>query len=339
MHESSNDHIINVTKWLEMRRRLQGSKTFDDLAQREINRERAHWQAVLTRILASVQYLSQNTLAFRGTNAKLYEPNNGNFLGLIEIIAKFDPTIQEHIRRVKNNEIHDHYFGPSIQNEIISMMANNVKNAIIHDVKTSKYFAVILDCTPDMSHQEQMSLVLRFVNMTSQDVSIREHFLDFIQTTDQTGQGLSDSLLASINRMGLLISDCRGQGYDNGANMKGQSKGVQARILRLNPRAFFTHCGCHSLNLVLGDMARSCPKAMTFFGVVQRIYTLFASSTKRWQTLKTHSSITPKPLSNTRWECRTESVKAIRYQTSQIRDALQEMKAMIQKLKAKLSLL
>ncbi len=73
MHESSNDHIINVTKWLEMRRRLQGSKTIDDLAQREINRERAHWQAVLTRILASVQYLSQNTLAFRGTNAKLYE--------------------------------------------------------------------------------------------------------------------------------------------------------------------------------------------------------------------------------------------------------------------------
>ncbi len=83
-----------------MRRRLQGSKTIDDLAQREINRERAHWQAVLARILASVQYLSQNTLAFRGTNAKLYEPNNGNFLGLIEMIAKFDPTIQEHIRRV-----------------------------------------------------------------------------------------------------------------------------------------------------------------------------------------------------------------------------------------------
>lgn len=40
---------------------------------------------------------------------------------------------------------------------------------------------------PDMSHQEQMSPVLRFVNMTLQEVSIREYFLDFIQTTDQTG--------------------------------------------------------------------------------------------------------------------------------------------------------
>ncbi len=99
------------------------------------------------------------------------------------MIAKFDPTIQEHIRRVKNNEIHDHYFGPSIQNEIISMMANNVKNAIIHDVKTSKYFAVILDCTPDMSHQEQMSLVLRFVNMTSQEVSIREQYNEFTHSS------------------------------------------------------------------------------------------------------------------------------------------------------------
>lgn len=31
---------------------------------------------------------------------------------------------------------------------------------------------------------------------------------------------------------GIDISDCRGQGYDNGANMSGKSKGVQAQILK-----------------------------------------------------------------------------------------------------------
>jgi hypothetical protein len=61
-------------------------------------------------------------------------------------------------------------------------------------------------------------------------------------------------------------------------------------------------CACHSLNLTLCDMAKSCGKAISFFGVVQRIYVLFASSTKRWSTLLEHvKNLTVKSLSNTRW--------------------------------------
>ena len=188
-------------------------------------------------------------------------------------------------------------------------------------------FFIILDCTPDMSHKEQMSLVLRFVNMSSQElgVSVEEHFVDFFVTTDQTGKGLTASILAELESLGLDLKDCRGQGYDNGANMKGQHNGVQAHILRLNPLAYFMPCGCHSLNLMLGDMAKCCPKAMTFFGIIQRIYTIFSNSVKRWEILKAHVSLNVKPLSETRWECRVESVKVIRYHIKEIKDALLEV--------------
>jgi len=40
-------------------------------------------------------------------------------------------------------------------------------------------------------------------------------------------------------------------------------------------------CARHSLNLTLCDMAKSCGKAVSFFGIVQHIYVLFASSTKK----------------------------------------------------------
>jgi len=41
------------------------------------------------------------------------------------------------------------------------------------------------------------------------------------------------------------------------------------------------------INLVLCDMANSCPKATYVFGVLQRIYTLFSSSTKGEKVYKT----------------------------------------------------
>ena len=60
-----------------------------------------------------------------------------------------------------------------------------------------------------------------------------------------------------------------------------EKKGVQKRIIDINPKAFYTPCGCHNFNLVLCDVANSCPKATSFFGVVEHIYTLFSSSTRR----------------------------------------------------------
>ena len=38
----------------------------------------------------------------------------------------------------------------------------------------------------------------------------------------------------------------------------------------INPRAYYISCGCHNLNLVLGDMANSCTRVVFFFfGVLQ----------------------------------------------------------------------
>ena len=85
-------------------------------------------------------------------------------------------------------------------------------------------------------------------------------------------------------------------------------------------------CACHSLNLTLCDMAKSCGKAVSFFGIVQRIYVLFAGSTKRWNVLLKHvPSLTVKSLSNTRWESRIKSVSAIIYQATELRLALSKL--------------
>lgn len=103
-------------------------------------------------------------------------------------------------------------------------------------------YSIIIDCTPDTSHSEQLTFVVRFVKKN--EAVICEHFLGFIPINDSTGKGLSDCLLNVLAELKLNINDLRGQGYDNGAKMRGKHNGVQKRNLQINPRAFFVPFMC-----------------------------------------------------------------------------------------------
>ncbi|XP_020249354.1 zinc finger MYM-type protein 1-like [Asparagus officinalis] len=326
-HESNPEHCANVVKWVDLQKGLKLKATIDKDIEAQIEKEKTRWKMILVRIIAVVKTLSRNGLPFRGTNEKIYEKNNGLFCQLIEFLAEFDPIMQDHVRRVVDKEVQNHYLSHKIQNELIILLANEIKAKILDKISKAKYFSVILDCTPDLSHEEQMSIVIRCVDIEdTNQVKVEEFFLGFIKVDDTSGLGLFNQLEDTLNELNLNIDDIRGQGYDNGSNMKGKHQGVQRRLLDINPRAFYTPCGCHSLNLALCDMAKSCVKARNFFAYVQKVYTLFAGSTHRWDVLKTYvKGLTPKPLSVTRWESHVESVKAIRYQAPELRDALIEI--------------
>lgn len=117
------------------------------------------------------------------------------------------------------------------------------------DLKKSKYYSVTVDFTPDETHMDQLTIVLRYM----EGVNPIERFLTlihFIPNCGHIGIEIANALLQILEHYNIDIRNCRNQSYDNAANMSGKYQGVQALIKNKNNFAVFVPCVRHSLNLV-----------------------------------------------------------------------------------------
>ena len=323
-HENSEDHRDALLVYLTRKR----GSTLDSKLEEQIKAERQYWRHVLERVIAVICTLAERGLAFRGEDETFGSPNNGNYLGLLELIAKFDPFLSNHIAQYGNKGSgRTSYLSKTICDELIQLMADRVRGSILEDLKKAGYFSFSVDSTPDLSHVDQLTVIIRFVS--PDDGSPIERFLTFLELENHSGEGMAELVVSYLTEECKIdFSKCRGQSYDNAANMSGKYNGMQQKILERNQHAIYIPCAGHSLNLVGRAAVDCCLDAVNFFSIVQETYNFFSSSTHRWAVLTSFlpaGAKVPKGLSDTRWEAHSKAVLAIKENYSSITEALDDL--------------
>lgn len=350
-HENSVVHVRACFVYDSWKKGVQVDNLLEFGNQQNIQR----WREIIKRIIDVIIMLATCDLPFRGHregSVGTVSTNKGNFIHILELLAKYDPLLESHL---KNNTNRDKYLSPKIQNEIIHIISTEIKRKILNEIKDALFFTIICDTTQDISKIDQLSQIVRYVliekdeNNQPVSVSIKETFVGFFEVTDQTSKGLESKIVTILEEMGLNLAKCRGQGYDGASNMSGVYNGLQALIKLKEPTANYVHCAAHNLNLVLNDACSNVPMLKDFYDICQKIYVFFGHSIKRWNDLRIAKNenikFTLKTLCTTRWSSRWHSVSAIRYNfvsilkvlstiilTSQKRDERDEAQAIKKKI-------
>ena len=258
-HAKCLTHTLAMQSWNDYNKNKKLGKSicnhFDSTRNRQIYNNRHYLKSVAETLLLT----GRLEIALRGHDESESSLNKGNFLEIFSIIAKHDPIVQERIDKGPKNAT---YLSPDIQNSILKIMGKMIRDRISAEVRLSGFFSLMADETKDVSKQEQLSIVVRYVD---REGIINERFLTFVQATSLNAESLSTYIIQALEEHKIDPSMIVSQGYDGASVMSGHCTGVQKRIKDRYPSAIYIHCYAHVLNLVLVDCSKKVQLAHDFF--------------------------------------------------------------------------
>lgn len=269
-------------------------------------------------------YCAMQEIGLRGHREGSSSNNKGNFLELVSLLGIYDPIVSD---RLTNGPL---YTSHGIQNQLLHILGEKLRNTICQLVQSAQVFSILADETKDFAKQEQMTFVVRFVDMSKGH--IHEHFLTYIEAKALDATSLSAYIKELIVKFNLDCSQLVSQGYDGASVMSGRCAGVQAKVREFAPNAIYIHCYAHVLNLVLVDSCKSVSSASQFFALLESLYVFMATSKAHVVFIEAQKRRYPdqnpmelQRLSDTLWACRYGSINAICCRYDCLLEALEEI--------------
>ena len=170
-----------------------------------------------------------------------------------------------------------------IQNELLSIMGRLAIQDVSANLQQLTYLIVMLDETTDVSNHEQPVIVLRKV---TNDLLVFEEFLGLYHVPSIGSEILTKVAKDVLCHFNLPITKLRGQCYDGASAMRGIRTGVAKQIYDEEPRALYTHCYGHSINLAVNDASELSKQLKMALEVTHEITKLIKYSPRREEIFK-----------------------------------------------------
>ena len=97
------------------------------------------------------------------------------------------------------------YLSSTICKEFVLLMAEEVKQVIINEITSAKYYSFSIYSTPDISHTNQLTVTVCYVH---EDEMPTERFLKFEEIHFHTGLNLFNTIIDALKDFQLDLKDC-----------------------------------------------------------------------------------------------------------------------------------
>ena len=203
--------------------------------------------------------MAKQALPLRGhrddkADFSIEDANRGNFIATIQLIAKGNSILHKHLLSGKRNARY------TIQNEVVHIYACNIREGLTKSLRENNLpLTIIAEETTDHYSNTEILSVDR-----ANAVSIFKNILEAISDLSVT----------------LNPHQIRGQAYNGASVMSSELAGVQAKIKEISPRALYTHCYSHCLNLAI---ALSCnvQEVRNLISLINESHLFLSNSPKR----------------------------------------------------------
>lgn len=118
---------------------------------------------VIASIMKCVLLCARQGIALRGhrDDSSSDALNAGNFRAVVDFrVEAGDEVLKEYLKCCSSRST---YLSKTTQNQLLACMGDAIREAIISEVNTAKYYAISADEVSDVSGWEQLGVVLRYV--------------------------------------------------------------------------------------------------------------------------------------------------------------------------------
>ena len=176
------------------------------------------------------------------------------------------------------------YFSPQSKNEFVDLLGIEVRQRMVEEIKSSGAFAAMADTTPDVSHLDQISLVIRYVNT---EFEIQERLVKISEIKGKSGDAFTLKVIPMLKDLQIPVSMVRFQCYDTTTSMSGAYNGAQAKFSEhLERHVPYITCMGHKANLCVEHCCQASLLINQFFTNLRELYNFLTRSTTRCGKVK-----------------------------------------------------